>query len=132
LVHAIERKQARSEQGVAVAEPSFDLKMATAGIGLLGAKAAALVSRDAEREEVRAHSLQQEARIRALHDQLSTFIRKDADEAARAQVRRSLRARAEGCRRRPPLLPTDPHRPRRLPSRSWKRRKPCWRKRWAS
>jgi hypothetical protein len=41
LVHAIERKQARSEQGVAVAEPSFDLKMATAGIGLLGAKAAA-------------------------------------------------------------------------------------------
>lgn len=44
------------------------------------------VARDGELEEVRAHSIAQEGRIRALHDQLSTFIAKDASEAARAQL----------------------------------------------
>lgn len=47
------------------------------------------VSRDSELEEVRAHSIAQEGRIRALHDQLSTFIAKDASEAARAQLAES-------------------------------------------
>lgn len=52
----------------------------------LNGKLSSLVSRDSEMEEFRARATQQEARIRALHDQLASFIEKDAHEAARAQI----------------------------------------------
>jgi predicted nucleic acid-binding Zn-ribbon protein len=52
----------------------------------LNGKLSLLVSRDSEMEEFRVRATQQEARIRALHDQLASFIEKDAHEAARAQI----------------------------------------------
>jgi len=41
LVHGNERTQARSEQGVAVAEPGLKLEQAAAGVSLVGGEMAA-------------------------------------------------------------------------------------------
>lgn len=111
LIHEIETLRLQVDEARAAAADAHAQRKASAGRGVgeadlarlqralasrdeeaaalraeLSSKVSALVAREAELEEVRSHSLAQEARVRALHDQLATFISKDAQEAARAQV----------------------------------------------